>query len=959
MPAAFGAAGVALAAFGAAAGPQLSGVTKASEAFTKAEDAVAKYGAGSKQAAEANKAYQQSLAGLPPATRQTATAFIALKTEHKAWSESLSGDTMPVFTKGINAARAVLPKLTPLVKTAARELNVFMDGILAGARGGGFDAWVKKINKVAGPVLGSFLRSVKNVGRGVLGIFDAFLPHAPAMSRGIEGLTAKFAAWGQGLKSSEGFRTFIDYVRQHLPALSTTFGNLVRIVVNLATAFAPLSGISLQIITGFTGILAALPPPLLTALVGGFVALTMALRILIPIQTALNLVMSANPIGLVVLAIAGLVAGLVVAYKRSETFRNIVNGAWLGIQTVVGAAWRTVIRPALEGLGNLLQRGYQTWQTTWPKLQGLLNEVVQFWDGVFIGAIARVGDAFSGLGGKADQAGGKIAGIGKGFQDTQTKGDGFSSWASVWGAGIGTIMLGPLGTILGGITGWFWPQTKKGFTDGFNWLSNNWRGLGAGMVRTQVEWTNKVVFGSQNFIKRVKNAIFGGLPPIRRDWSSLWNWIQAFATRLANLTVEVFRRFMSRNRTAFANGVDSIGRAWRKLQDVAKAPVNFVIGLHNSGIVPLVNGLAGLVGNPKRLGKLPKFAGGGVLPGYAPGRDSLVAAVSPGESIFRPEFTRAVGPGWVGAANAMARRGVGTVRRWLTGPDALGGEGMAFARGGVVPGFAGGFDLGGIVGGFVKGVRDFLVGDPFAGAKRLLDRVLGARVPGSGGLRDVIAGIPNWLKTNVLKWIKDKVSNFGGGPGISRALAFARAQAGKPYVWGGVGPRGYDCSGFMSALTNVIKGRSPYSRLFTTHSFGSSSGPGGFVRGARSGFTVGVTDAGVGHMAGTLAGKVNVESRGSRGVVVGPGARGTGDGLFSRKYGLKMDTGGMLMPGWNPPIYNGTGAPEPVLTPAQFDALAGGGRDITLNLGPIYLSEQVDIDMLWQQLEFRIKAAAL
>jgi hypothetical protein len=72
-----------------------------------------------------------------------------------------------------------------------------------------------------------------------------------------------------------------------------------------------------------------------------------------------------------------------------------------------------------------------------------------------------------------------------------------------------------------------------------------------------------------------------------------------------------------------------------------------------------------------------------------------------------------------------------------------------------------------------------------------------------------------------------------------------------------------------------------------------------------------------------------------------------------------MDTGGMLMPGWNPPIYNGTGAPEPVLTPAQFDALAGGGRDITLNLGPIYLSEQVDIDMLWQQLEFRIKAAAL
>ncbi|TXL84565.1 peptidoglycan endopeptidase [Streptomyces sp. IB2014 016-6] len=28
-------------------------------------------------------------------------------------------------------------------------------------------------------------------------------------------------------------------------------------------------------------------------------------------------------------------------------------------------------------------------------------------------------------------------------------------------------------------------------------------------------------------------------------------------------------------------------------------------------------------------------------------------------------------------------------------------------------------------------------------------------------------------------------------------VAFARAQLGKPYVWGGTGPRGYDCSGLV------------------------------------------------------------------------------------------------------------------------------------------------------------------
>ncbi|WP_406297355.1 NlpC/P60 family protein [Embleya sp. NBC_00888] len=33
--------------------------------------------------------------------------------------------------------------------------------------------------------------------------------------------------------------------------------------------------------------------------------------------------------------------------------------------------------------------------------------------------------------------------------------------------------------------------------------------------------------------------------------------------------------------------------------------------------------------------------------------------------------------------------------------------------------------------------------------------------------------------------------------GVSAAIAYAKAQLGKPYVWGGEGPRGYDCSGLV------------------------------------------------------------------------------------------------------------------------------------------------------------------
>lgn len=35
---------------------------------------------------------------------------------------------------------------------------------------------------------------------------------------------------------------------------------------------------------------------------------------------------------------------------------------------------------------------------------------------------------------------------------------------------------------------------------------------------------------------------------------------------------------------------------------------------------------------------------------------------------------------------------------------------------------------------------------------------------------------------------------------VARMFAWATTQKGKPYVWGGTGPRGYDCSGFVGAM---------------------------------------------------------------------------------------------------------------------------------------------------------------
>lgn len=87
------------------------------------------------------------------------------------------------------------------------------------------------------------------------------------------------------------------------------------------------------------------------------------------------------------------------------------------------------------------------------------------------------------------------------------------------------------------------------------------------------------------------------------------------------------------------------------------------------------------------------YATGGIIPGYTPGRDVHHFSsptggrlnLSGGEAVMRPEWTRAVGPAFVNAMNALSRtQGVTAVRRAMGFKDGgiLGGS---FAAGGVVP----------------------------------------------------------------------------------------------------------------------------------------------------------------------------------------------------------------------------------------------------------------------------------
>lgn len=123
-------------------------------------------------------------------------------------------------------------------------------------------------------------------------------------------------------------------------------------------------------------------------------------------QWALNAAMSANPIGLIVVALGALVAAVVVAYQNSETFRNIVQAAWQGIQDAVSFAWSNIISPVLGffgdrigEVGRIVSFFYDNVVKPYFELVGTVISTVvdgaKSAFGSFTDALGRVGNFFS------------------------------------------------------------------------------------------------------------------------------------------------------------------------------------------------------------------------------------------------------------------------------------------------------------------------------------------------------------------------------------------------------------------------------------------------------------------------------------------------------------------------------------------------------------------------------------
>jgi phage-related protein len=188
----------------------------------------------------------------------------------------------------------------------------------------GIGAWVNEAKQFMVSLLpaikniGTFLWNLRPaaavVGTIIVGAFKVLATVLPPILNGLTGIAAKFSEWS-------GFAPLVA-------GLTAAFITLK--VVNSVAA-----GIGL-----LRAGLALMMNPLSRAIL-----FTQAWT---KAQAFLNATLLANPIGLVIAVLVGLGVALVVAYKKSETFRNIVNSAWQSLKDGFAATinWFTTTLPA-------------------------------------------------------------------------------------------------------------------------------------------------------------------------------------------------------------------------------------------------------------------------------------------------------------------------------------------------------------------------------------------------------------------------------------------------------------------------------------------------------------------------------------------------------------------------------------------------------------------------------------
>jgi len=420
----------------------------------------------------------------------------------------------------------------------------------------------------------------------------------------------------------------------------------------------------------------------------------------------------------IIAAISAIVGALLYFFTQTETGREL----WEKFTTALGVAWDWVVEKLSIGWQWLRENVFDPlWQfvqeTLWPILQQVFTWIGDKWTqlteifGVVWGWLRE--NVFNPLAAFVQETL---------WPALQTVfgwiGDRWSQMSDLFGRVWNWLRDNVFTPLSNFVTQTLWPALQSAF----QWIGDKWQWLSDTFSRVW-NWIQTNVFDPFNFaVQYLKNWFQHQIDRVNYWWEWLkfqlqrgWMWIdenvfapirggiqrvkdwfsdriedikgvwQGFQDKLHSVWVWVDENVFAKIGSAlgivqgwFEGGVDNIKSIWDGLKEKLAEPINWVINfVYNDGIKAVFDGVAEKVGLDARLPEIPNiaFAGGGMMPGYTPGRDvhkfysptAGILELSGGEPVLRPEAGRVLGKDWVDNVNRVAKtQGESGVEKYLT-----------------------------------------------------------------------------------------------------------------------------------------------------------------------------------------------------------------------------------------------------------------------------------------------------
>ena len=283
------------------------------------------------------------------------------------------------------------------IKDAESETKAIQKAMdLFGAKAGPAIAKAVRDGKLSFDDLGT---SMKDFEGNVNDTFENTLDAPDKFALAIQGIRTDMADMAGDLMDK-----YAPQIEGAIDGISTIADDLFEVVDKGIEFFLQNGDTIVALISGIgTALLTLNVANMIMGLVKAFQAFKLANEGATVAQWALNAAMAANPIGIVIAAIAGLVVAFVVLWNKSEAFREFWIGLWEKIKEAASVAkdkiseWIEIIKQKIQEFsdkaGEIKDSIVEKWENIKSKTEDLKNKVVEFFEGIKTGIQEKIDSA--------------------------------------------------------------------------------------------------------------------------------------------------------------------------------------------------------------------------------------------------------------------------------------------------------------------------------------------------------------------------------------------------------------------------------------------------------------------------------------------------------------------------------------------------------------------------------------